>query len=681
MRVKETIGSATAVNQKSQQAFKIRTSRKSFEILSSGLYSNKIQAVVRELATNAFDSHVAAGKVDVPFLVHLPNKVESWFAVEDFGIGLSPSKAVTTYTTYFDSDKTDSNDYTGALGLGSKSPFCYTDSFSVVTTYEGCRTTFQAYLSAEGVPTLSLASSEEATGEPNGVRIVVPVQCKDHYLFGVAANEVFPWFQTIPTIGGQHINWDNRDKPILVGDNYDLYACNSDVGHSVVMGNVRYPIDTYALRGTSAARFEKLDFHALLYVDIGDVEVAASREQLSYTQDTIKFLGCRLDTIIENYRVQIQADADACVDLWGYKRLYARHRSIINALEIKLTYRGAVENYSTITVKREIKRASLTRKQGSIRFGLTDAIHASADEDLLLFLPDSRGWQSALKEFCVLNRNKATTVYVLPAELGLEYLEWLSDTGLSKIVRRTSDLPVKVRGITPRASRGPLSKVSRVLLFDPTGNFKNKRLHHASRFWASVDVNLKTAPRGVYTVLHCYEEKGVNYSVTQSRIEHASTILGTPLDVYGIKAGDVAKFDKAGWRSLDSVIAKIRSKITPRQAESVLFADWLVSDGTGHDIKYALENVFDGPTGWKSLPDGNPLKELLIAAQRGTEISKEYKYLVQITKDAKDKTATRLGKLIEKFKERYPFLALVFSERHVLDDIPKAKIAAYIRSC
>ena len=41
--------------------FRIRNSAKAFNILSSGLYANKVKAVVRELSCNAVDSHAAAG--------------------------------------------------------------------------------------------------------------------------------------------------------------------------------------------------------------------------------------------------------------------------------------------------------------------------------------------------------------------------------------------------------------------------------------------------------------------------------------------------------------------------------------------------------------------------------------------------------------------------------------------
>ena len=56
--------------------FRIRNSAKAFNILSSGLYANKIRAIIRELSCNAVDSHVAAGKADVPFEIHLPNSLD-----------------------------------------------------------------------------------------------------------------------------------------------------------------------------------------------------------------------------------------------------------------------------------------------------------------------------------------------------------------------------------------------------------------------------------------------------------------------------------------------------------------------------------------------------------------------------------------------------------------------------
>ena len=69
--------------------YSIKASAKAFNILSDGLYSDKIAAPIRELATNAYDAHVANDNINTPFDVHLPSVAEPWFAIRDYGIGMS----------------------------------------------------------------------------------------------------------------------------------------------------------------------------------------------------------------------------------------------------------------------------------------------------------------------------------------------------------------------------------------------------------------------------------------------------------------------------------------------------------------------------------------------------------------------------------------------------------------
>src|SRR6266446_4754944 len=81
--------------------FRIKASVKAFQILHANIYSNAVQSIIRELSCNAADSHIAAGKGDVPFTVHLPNNLESYFSVKDDGVGMSDEFVRTLYTTYF----------------------------------------------------------------------------------------------------------------------------------------------------------------------------------------------------------------------------------------------------------------------------------------------------------------------------------------------------------------------------------------------------------------------------------------------------------------------------------------------------------------------------------------------------------------------------------------------------
>lgn len=80
-KVKHNIGNV--------QQFNIQASAKAFQILSDNLYSNKIEAVIRELVCNAVDAHKANNNHE-PVQVILPTSLHPSFDVIDNGTGLSP---------------------------------------------------------------------------------------------------------------------------------------------------------------------------------------------------------------------------------------------------------------------------------------------------------------------------------------------------------------------------------------------------------------------------------------------------------------------------------------------------------------------------------------------------------------------------------------------------------------
>ena len=101
-----------------EATFSIALTAKTIEVLSSQIYKDAQTAILRELGTNAADSHIEAGKRDLPFDVTLPNYMSSELVIRDYGVGMSYEKAMHMYRTYFGSDKTHSNEVTGCLGLG-----------------------------------------------------------------------------------------------------------------------------------------------------------------------------------------------------------------------------------------------------------------------------------------------------------------------------------------------------------------------------------------------------------------------------------------------------------------------------------------------------------------------------------------------------------------------------------
>lgn len=96
---------AVAVGLDGEKAyFTIAANGKAFRTLIDGLYSNKIRAVIRELCSNAADSHIDAGQIK-PFKVSIPTSLDPVFRVRDFGTALRHDQVMHLYTTIFQSTK------------------------------------------------------------------------------------------------------------------------------------------------------------------------------------------------------------------------------------------------------------------------------------------------------------------------------------------------------------------------------------------------------------------------------------------------------------------------------------------------------------------------------------------------------------------------------------------------
>lgn len=297
--------------------FRIRNSAKAFSILSSGLYANKIRAIVRELSTNAYDSHVDSGHADLPFDVHLPNALEPWFAVRDYGTGLDHDQVSKIYTTYFESTKTTSDEFVGCLGLGSKSPFSYTDNFTVTAIKNGRKGIYSAFINEVGVPSIALMS-EEDSAEPAGLEVKFAVNDRwDFDKFASEASSVYQYFKTVPNVTGNNrftvrtVEYETKD--IIPG----VSSLKSGNSRSIaIMGNIAYPIEV-PNHATNLGEVANLLFCSLeLRFNIGELDIQASREGLSYIPSTIKAIKDKLEQLNNSLTKVIAEEADKISNDW-----------------------------------------------------------------------------------------------------------------------------------------------------------------------------------------------------------------------------------------------------------------------------------------------------------------------------------------------------------------------------
>lgn len=274
-----------------RRAFGVATSRKTFKILSKSIYKYHVRAIIREISTNAIDGHILAGHTDM-FDVYLPTELDLRFIVRDYGTGLTPEQVMDVFTVYFESTKTESNDFIGALGLGSKSPFSYTDTFSVESITDGMKRGYVAYID-NGEPFID-PTYEEETEEPNGVIITVPVQKKDVALWREEAKRVYEPFNGIrPNIVGEDFKISYQPTKL---DEYGMinYQSSYYSGVYALMGNIMYPIDADFYESTLFSCFRGTKNVTVIPFDLGSLDFMPSREELSLDAPTKAALNAKI---------------------------------------------------------------------------------------------------------------------------------------------------------------------------------------------------------------------------------------------------------------------------------------------------------------------------------------------------------------------------------------------------
>ena len=325
----------------SSNTYKVAQTAKMMRMLSKDLYKDHVSAPIRELSTNAWDSHIMAENMDQLPIINLPTYDNLEFSIRDFGTGMSPEKMVTMYRTYGASDKTDNNLLNGCMGIGSKAPFAYCDSFTSTTFYNGMKYVYINAKNKEGIPSINLFHSEPTT-EPNGMRISFACKEKDIHEFRNKTVKILRWFpkQFVVHVGNEVDNTfaiEPYEYSMQSADgDWLIRKDKNDTESYVVMGNVRYPIsqsffasdksqvrdnDWYSYYDHSPI-IKMLNLGLELRLELGEVDFDISREALQYSDFTIEAIKAKLNEVMDTIKVKIESEFASCTSLWDARILY-----------------------------------------------------------------------------------------------------------------------------------------------------------------------------------------------------------------------------------------------------------------------------------------------------------------------------------------------------------------------
>ena len=305
------------------------------QMLSKNLYSDSIGSTIRECASNALDSHRRAG-CDEPIVVSLRKNSQAdtfEFAVEDFGIGLDADDVRNIISKYGKSTKRDSNTELGMMGLGFKAPLAYSSSFYFV-----CRKDYmeRKYMMYEGEDTNSIdLLYEKPTAEPNGVKVIVPVNYYDRYNFATKIREQLAYFENVyfdvEPMGSYSVD-NNFTIHRAEHFQYSSLATNNDM--HLCLDNVSYPIDWEKLG------IDRIRLKLALRFSLSDgLFPTPNREAIRYTKEAKETILKKIVTVGNvfmdkfNDAITTQSDIKAIMEFYGR-----------NSKHIKCWYKGTDED-------------------------------------------------------------------------------------------------------------------------------------------------------------------------------------------------------------------------------------------------------------------------------------------------------------------------------------------------
>jgi len=555
-------------------------------------YSDPIRAVVREYGTNAAEAHMLNNNKK-PFAITLPTSMRPTFKVRDFGPGLGTENFKDLFCSYGGSSKRTSNQFTGCLGIGCKSYGSYSDSCTVTDVHDGVKRIWNCFIDESEVGKASLLS-ETKTDESSGVEVSVAVRPNDIERFRNTVIKVYKVFDLPPSISNltaeekeSYAKIDHKEGSVK-GDNW---VFRGDGESWLQMGLVLYPLKS-DFSGPAPIR-KLINAGVYVRVELGDVQIAPSREDLQYSQKTIQSLVKYLNPILDKLGEELVSAVQSAPNFIEAHKVLKRfnrgdynssdfRQSIIDKHKKKLVWQNnPIDTDSTIELAKPKKNAKgevvttaeevfkshnisllrvSKRSWGKSKFNIDrDDVRIHVSNDMQLFLNDGKvkGSGEARAKHFIQSGNGANdgTVYVLSYRNGggaflKSTLPWFDGSGFRDIDELPNPPPAikTVDGNgdpveTVKDARHGKGKVF-VLGSKATQGYNAKK----SDNWNITNLEDKDQIV-VYTVLDKFQQNpGPSRSASSPYLEDYDELfkarrylksIGFSEHIYGVKLGDV----------------------------------------------------------------------------------------------------------------------------------------------
>ena len=269
-------------------------------LLSSNLYSDPEQSFIREIVSNAWDSHVEAGTTDIPVIIRFKKGNDGWeVTIRDFGTGLSPERFQEVYCNIGSSTKRESNEFIGGFGIGKYSSLACTNTVYITSYYEG--TAFLYVMVKSGNTITTNLVMKKPTEEKNGVEVTIK-----NIPNIIPYRKALKYIVFFPNVYVDGI--DNRLNNTKLKRFNNFAVASEPIDTKILLGNVLYPYNAKFLSTASNDFLRSIEYSGIVIkFNVGEISITPNRESIIYSSDTISKIEDRimaakaeLDAMISN---------------------------------------------------------------------------------------------------------------------------------------------------------------------------------------------------------------------------------------------------------------------------------------------------------------------------------------------------------------------------------------------
>lgn len=304
MKIKDGNIESIVVGETKSKRFSISDSKIIYDILRNKLYKDPIGAICREIASNSRDANREAKRGNVPITIEIVTSgldalgISSNLSIafHDSGLGITPDRMDDIFIVYGESTKRDTNEQTGGYGLGAKTPFAYSDTFSVKTVcdFEGKRMKYfyVAAIDKEEKGMMYLFRTEETT-DPTGTTVTVPIKNQqDRDRFETSCVNYTQAWDVLPLYKNFRRTNNNVERQKFGG--FELWYSDRDIFTNcdnvvILIDGIPYPYPGEHLPSAMQNIFGTL----VIPFENGVFDLSGGREEIQYIKTNITILDKR----------------------------------------------------------------------------------------------------------------------------------------------------------------------------------------------------------------------------------------------------------------------------------------------------------------------------------------------------------------------------------------------------